>query len=141
MPTVVGELCSAPVSIFANGSFYGLYCLDNDYAYQRETCRKDKFIEPEIGRKAEYLGNGINEDDDACQNERKDERAPEVLILPLERKDAAVERPEVEAMEYLRKVHGEECHSHAVAALVKVVPDSSASGITEMTDEVCHKDD
>ena len=98
MPTVVGELCSAPVSVFVNGSFDGFYYLDDNYGCQRKACRNDEFVEPEIGRKAEYFGDGINEDYDAGQKELKDERAPEVLMLALERKDAAVLCPDVEAM-------------------------------------------
>ncbi len=71
MPTVVGELCSAPVSVFVNGSFDGFYYLDDNYGCQRKACRNDEFVEPEIGRKAEYFGDGINEDYDAGQKERK----------------------------------------------------------------------
>ena len=75
---------------FVNGSFDGFYYLDDNYGCQRKACCNDEFVEPEIGRKAEYFGDGINEDYDAGQKERKDERAPEVLIPTLESEIAAI---------------------------------------------------
>lgn len=76
--------------LFVNGSFDGFYYLDDNNGCQRKACCNDEFVEPEICRKAEYFGDGINEDYDAGQKERKDERAPEVLIPTLESEIAAI---------------------------------------------------
>ena len=66
---------------------------------------------------AEYVSDGLNENDDGSEDEGKRACAPEPLVLTLDREDGAMERTHIERVEYFAHSECEERHSGTVNAV------------------------